>query len=109
MQYVGFNHNIIIFPVASNDNEDLLALQFPISALSLIQEIKLLLVKDNLNSGILLSSRKERKFYQEVLDAECYITFRYFRPDTPEIVLRKLKRYILDRYLFPQKSRSRKP
>jgi hypothetical protein len=57
---------------------------------------------------MLLKSARERRFFQEVLDAERYIMLRYFTKSTPEATLRALKRHILDRYLCPKPRRSRK-
>lgn len=63
---------------------------------------------ENSDTGILLCSRKERRFFQEIIDAERYILLRYFTLNTPERVLRALKRHILDTYLAP-KIRRKKP
>jgi hypothetical protein len=105
MKYIGQCIHFTFLPVASNDNDDLLALRFPSFDLALIREIKQELRSDNAETGILLSSRKERRFFQEVLDAERYILLRYFTLNTPEIILRRLKRHILDNYLFPRRKR----
>jgi hypothetical protein len=108
MQYVGRCLNFIFLPVASNDNDDLLSFALPHHDLALIQEIKDDLRYENALTGMLLRSRKERKFFQECVDAERYILLRYFTFDTPELTLRKLKRYILDTYLMPKNKRRRK-
>jgi hypothetical protein len=108
MLYIGRCLNFTFLPVASNDNEDLLALPFPSFDLAFIQEIKDSLRIENAYTGILLSSRKERHFFQEVTDAERYILLRYFTVNTPEIILRRLKRHILDTYLSPKIKRRRK-
>lgn len=103
MQYIGKCLNFTFLPVASNDNEDLLALPFPALDLALIRAIKRELHEENKETGILLCSRKKRRFFQEVIDAERYILLRYFTVNTPEMILRHLKRHILDRYLFPKR------
>lgn len=108
MQYVGSSLNFPFLAVASNDNDDLLSLCFPSFDLAIIREIKDDLKAENASSGILLCSRKERRFFQEVVDAERYILLRYFMVNTPEITLRRLKRHILDNYLFPKNKRRRK-
>lgn len=108
MQYIGNCLNFTFLPVASNDNDDLLSLPFPAFELSLIRQIKSELCRENAETGMLLSSRKQRRFFQEVLDAERYILLRYFTHNTPEDVLRALKRHILNNYLFPRRKRSRK-
>jgi hypothetical protein len=97
--------NFTFLPVASNDNDDLLALPFPSFDLALIRELKYELRKENAQTGILLCSRKERRFFQEINDAERYILLRYFTFNVPEILLRRLKRHILDNYLFPKRRR----
>ncbi len=112
MQYIGSCHNFTFLPVASNDNDDLLALAIPAFDLAFIRDIKNDMRTENSYSGILLRSRKERRFFQEVVDAEKYILLRYFTMNTPELTLRKLKRHILDNYLFPRmkrKKRSKNP
>ena len=106
MQDVGLHHNVIYLPVASNDNEDLLAFTFPLIDLAFVRELKNDLKLENAETGILLQSRKQRRFFQEVIDAERYILMRYFSR-TPEDTVRALKRYILDHYLFP-KAKKRK-
>jgi hypothetical protein len=103
MQHIGRHNDFIFLPVASNDNDDLLSLPFPEFELALIREIKRDLCRENALSGILLKSRKERRFFQEVSDAERYIVLRYFTQNTPEKVLRRLKRHILNNYLAPRK------
>jgi hypothetical protein len=107
MQYIGCCLNFNFLPVASNDNDDLLALSFPSFDLALVRDIKYALKAENTKSGVLLSSRKERRFFQEVLDAERYIMLRYFTIGAPDEVLRKLKRRILDSYLFPRRGRNK--
>ena len=107
MQYIGQCFNFTFLPVASNDNDDLLSLPFPAFELAVIRKIKNELYRENAETGILLSSRKERHFFQEVTDAERYITLRYFTHNTPEYVLRQLKRHILNKYLFPRRKRRR--
>lgn len=108
MQYVGRCLNFVFLPVASNDNDDLLALPFPAFDLATIRDIKQQLRDENACTGLLLTSRKERRFFQEVVDAERYILLRYFSHNTPEDAVRKLKRHILDNYLFPRKRRKKK-
>ena len=108
MQDVGRCLNFLFLPVASNDNDDLLSFAFPSFDLSVIREIKSELRAENIATGMLLCSRKERRFFQEVVDAERYILLRYFTQGTPEQVLKALKRYILDKYLFPKKRRKGK-
>jgi hypothetical protein len=108
MQYIGCCLNFNFLPVASNDNDDLLALAFPSFDLALVRDIKYALKEENTKSGVLLSSRKERRFFQEVLDAERYILLRYFTNGASEAVLHKLKRRILDSYLFPRRGRNKK-
>jgi predicted ABC-type ATPase len=108
MQYIGSLLNFIYLPVASNDNDDLLAFAAPSVDLSLIRKIKDEMRETNAATGTLLRSRKERRFFQEVVDAERYILLRYFSLNTPEITLRRLRRRILDRYLFPKLKQSRK-
>jgi len=107
MQYIGQCLNFTFLPVASNDNDDLLSLAFPAFELSVIRKIKNDLYKENQETGILLSSRKERNFFQEVTDAERYIMLRYFTHNAPEDMLRSLKRHILNKYLFPRRKRKR--
>lgn len=108
MQYVGYCYDFTFLPAASNDNDDLLALSVPSYDLAFIRDIKRHLRQENAQSGILLSSRKERRFFQEVVDAERYIMLRYFTLNAPESVLRSLKRHILDHYFFPRMKRRRK-
>jgi len=108
MQYIGSFLNFVFLPAASNDNDDLLSLAFPSADLAVIREIKYSLREENIMTGRLLTSRKERRFFQEVVDAERYIMLRYFSVDTPEIILRNLKRHILDNYLFPKFRRQRR-
>ena len=105
MQYVARCLNFTFLPVASNDNDDLLAFAAPSFDLSIIREIKCELRADNAETGSLLSSRRDRRFFEEVVDAERYIVLRYFAHATPEVILRRLKRHILDKYLFPKKKR----
>jgi len=104
MQDIGRCLNFTFLPVASNDNDDLLALPFPSFDLHTIRELKNLLREDNSETGLLLSSRKERRFFQEIIDAERYIILRYFTHNVPEFILRRLKRRILDNYLAPKTS-----
>jgi len=108
MQYVGSCLNFVFLPVASNDNDDLLSFAVPSFDLSLIRDIKDELRAENALTGMLLCSRKERRFFQEVVDAERYILLRYFTYDAPEQTLKRLKRHILDTYLFPKKKRKSK-
>ncbi len=102
MQYVDRFHGFDFLPVASNDNDDLLAIDAPHSNLSLIQSLKNEMREENAQNGLLLRSRKQRKFFQEILDAEYYILLRYFSVEPDIFLLQKLKRHILDRYLFPR-------
>lgn len=108
MQYIGRCHNFVFLPVASNDNDDLLALNTPHYDLSLVREIKQQLLMENMFTGMLLSSRKERRFFQEILDAERYIVMRYFTASAKEEVIRALKYYIVTSYLCPKPRRGRK-
>ncbi|MFW0777011.1 MAG: hypothetical protein ACN2B6_04755 [Rickettsiales bacterium] len=108
MQYIGCCQDFTFLPVASNDNDDLLALLSPSLDLHLIQEMKKILREENSETGMLLRSRKERKFFQEVLDAERYILLRYFTLNAPEKMLRTLKRHILDSYLSPKPKKRKK-
>jgi hypothetical protein len=108
MQYVGRCLNFTFLPVASNDNDDLLAFAVPSFDLSIIRGIKHEMREENAETGMLLCSRKDRLFFQEVVDAERYIVLRYFTNATPEEVLRRLKRHILDNYLFPKIKRRKK-
>ena len=105
MQYVGRCLNFNFLPVASNDNDDLLSFAFPSFDLSVIRGIKLDMKAENAETGFLLQSRKERRFFQEVIDAERYIVLRYFTNSVSEDMIRDLKRYILNTYLFPKKRR----
>ena len=107
MQYVGRYLNFIFLPVASNDNDDLLAFASPSVDLAFIREIKHDLREENAATGVLLSSRKQRRFFQEVMDAERYILLRYFTFGASDEA-RRLKRRILDRYLAPRQKRGRK-
>ncbi len=108
MQYIGRCHNFVFLPVASNDNDDLLALNTPAFDLCLIREIKHQLLMENKFTGILLSSRKERRFFQEIVDAERYIVMRYFTTGAKEENVRQLKNYIVANYLCPKPRRGRK-
>jgi hypothetical protein len=108
MQYVGVFQDLQFLPVASNDNDDLLALCAPANELNVLRALKYILRQENLETGILLRSRKERFFFQEVMDAERYILLKYFTISPPENVLRQLKRHIMDTYLFPRRKRTRK-
>lgn len=107
MQDIGQCRNIIYLPVASNDNEDLLSFTFPLLDLAFIRELKNDLRMENAENGILLHSRRQRRFFQEVIDAERYIMLRYFTFNVPEDMLRRLKRHILDHYLFPKPRKRR--
>lgn len=108
MLYAGRCLNFTFLPVASNDNDDLLAFAAPSLDLSIIREIKNDMRLQNAATGMLLSSAKDRKFFEEVIAAEKYILLRYFTINAPEATLRHLKRLILDRYLFPKSRRKRK-
>ncbi len=108
MQYVGSLSNLLLFPVASNDNDDLLALPAPADELRIIRELKRILRQENRETGVLLHSRKDRDFFQEIIDAERYILLRYFTLSPPEVLLRRLRRHILDAYLFPKPRTKRK-
>ena len=103
MQNVGVFHGLHFLPVASNDNDDLLALSAPVDELNILRALKHILREENSQTGILLKSRKERFFFQEILDAERYIVLKYFTMYPPENLLRQLKRHIMDTYLFPRK------
>ncbi|NBO18231.1 MAG: hypothetical protein EBV03_03210 [Proteobacteria bacterium] len=76
--------------------------------LSVIRSLKHELRAENAETGMLLNSRKARRFFQEVVDAERYILLRCFSCNPPEDLLRQLKRHILDQYLFPRARRKRK-
>lgn len=108
MQYIGRCHNFVFLPVASNDNDDLLAFSSPSYDLMIVREIKQQMLAENRDSGELLSSRRERRFFQEVLDAERYIVMRYFDHRAKEEAIRALKDYILTNYLCPKSNRRRK-
>ncbi|MBY0408157.1 MAG: hypothetical protein K2Q01_10730 [Rickettsiales bacterium] len=85
----------------------MLSFQIPSFDLSLIRDIKRELREENAITGMLLHSKRDRRFFQEVVDAERYIILRYFTYGTPEATLRALKRHILDRYLFPKLKRKK--
>ena len=89
-------------PVASNDNDDLLAIATPEQNLDFIRSLKHEMREENAADGLLLRSRKKRRFFQEILDAEYYILLRYFSAQPDAEMLRRLKRHILDHYLFPK-------
>jgi len=98
----------VFLPVASNDNDDLLALDTPFYDLSLVRKMKRYLLEENMATGKLLSSRRERRFFQEILDSERYIVLRYFTSGASEESIRALKYYIVSSYLCPKKKRGRK-
>ena len=102
MQYVDRYHSFDFLPVASNDNDDLLAIDAPHANLSMIQSLKYEMREENAQNGLLLRSRRKRKFFQEVLDAEYYIMLRYFSAKPDREIMQKLRRHILDNYLFPK-------
>ena len=102
MQYVDHFLGFDFLPVASNDNDDLLDICSPNVNLSHIRSVKKEMRDENARSGTLLRSRKRRKFFQEITDAEYYITLKYFSPRADQRVMHKLRRYILDHYLFPK-------
>lgn len=102
MQYVDLFHEFDFLPMASNDNDDLLAIDTPESNLSIIRSLKNEMREENALNGLLLRSRRKRKFFQEIQDAEVYILLRYFTAKPDYRLLRKLKRHILDHYLFPR-------
>lgn len=108
MQYVGVFHGLHFLPVASNDNDDLLSLSAPANELCLLRALKYILRQENLQTGMLLRSRKERFFFQEIIDAERYILLKYFTISPPDNVLRQLKRHIMDTYLFPRRKKTNK-
>jgi len=108
MLYVGHRLNVSFLAQASNDNDDLLDFATPAADLALIREIKDELRLENMDNGQLLCSRKNRRYFEEVVAAERYIVLKYFTHGTPEATLRHLKRHILDQYLFPRKKRGRK-
>ena len=66
-----------------------------------------------LKADEVLTCALERRFFQEIMDAERYLLMRYFMYGVPEEAIRELKRYILDHYLFPKtkgrKSAKKKP
>ncbi|MEZ5691076.1 MAG: hypothetical protein R3D71_05375 [Rickettsiales bacterium] len=98
----------MFLPVASNDNDDLLALSSPFLSLTLVREMKNYMLYENSVSGVLLYSRKERRFFQEILDSERYILMRYFSTNVKEENILFLKRYIIDNYLYPKIKRGRR-
>ncbi|MDX2073585.1 MAG: hypothetical protein SFX19_04370 [Alphaproteobacteria bacterium] len=102
MQYVDRFHGFDFLPVASNDNDDLLAIDTPEKNLTFIRSLKYEMREENAHDGLLLRSRKKRKFFQEILDAEYYILLRYFSAQPDMELLQRLKRHILDHYLFPK-------
>ncbi len=102
MLNIGCSQNIAFLAVASNDNDDLLAPECPETELHLIKLVKALVRRENAETGLLLSSQEERKFFDEILDAERYLTLRYFTRNVPKEILGKLRRRILDTYLSPQ-------
>lgn len=102
MQYVDRFHSFDFLPVASNDNDDLLAIASPDANLSIIRSLKNEMREENAQNGLLLRSRKKRKFFQEVIDAEYYILLRYFSARPDRKMLSRMSRYILDEYLFPK-------
>jgi len=102
MQYVDRFHSFDFLPVASNDNDDLLAIAAPETNLSIIRSLKNEMREENAENGLLLRSRRKRRFFQEVLDAEYYILMRYFSVTPNHAMMQKLKRHILDHYLFPK-------
>ena len=101
MLHIGCFSDITYLAVASNDNDDLLAPSSPAQELYLIKLVKALVREENAITGELLRSQEERRFFQEILDAERYLTLRYFTFNTPKDVVNKLKRHILDTYLSP--------
>ena len=107
MQYVGVVQDLQFLPVASNDNDDLLDLSDPADELYLLRALKSILQKENSETGMLLRSRKERFFFQEILDAERYILLKYFTITPQESLIRNLKRHIMDTYLFPKRRRKK--
>jgi len=102
MQYVDRFTRFDFLPVASNDNDDLLAIDAPERNLSMIRSLKNEMREENAQDGLLLRSRRKRKFFQEVLDAEYYILLRYFSAAPNHAMMQRLKRHILDHYLFPK-------
>ena len=102
MQYIEHIGRFIFLPVASNDNDDLLAIESPHHNLAFIRGMKREMQDENAQDGLLLRSRKKRRFFQEIQDAENYILMRYFSSTTDIAHLNRLKRHILDRYLFPR-------
>lgn len=101
MQYVDRCLSFDFLPVASNDNDDLLAIDTPQNNLAVVRALKNDMRAENSENGLLLRSRKQRRFFQEIVDAERYITLRYFSAVPDMNYLAKLKRRILDLYLFP--------
>ena len=102
MQYVDGCFSFHFLPVASNDNDDLLAIDAPHSNLDLIRRLKEDMRAENAANGLLLRSRKQRRFFQEIVDAELYILLRYFSVMPDRAMMARLKRRILDLYLFPK-------
>jgi len=102
MRYLDFFHRFPTLQVAVNDNEDLLAIDSPEMNLAFIRSMKREMQSENAHNGLLLRSRKKRRFFQEILDAETYILMRYFNVGLEPVRLNRLKRHILDRYLFPR-------
>ncbi len=89
-------------PVASNDNDDLLAPASPADELRTIRMVKQLVYEENRKTGYLLSKPSERRFLDEILDAERYLVLRFFTANASKTALSKLRRHILDSYLSPQ-------
>ncbi|MCE2926439.1 MAG: hypothetical protein LW823_02165 [Rickettsiales bacterium] len=104
MLHIGCISNLAYLAVASNDNDDLLAPASPADELYLIKHVKALVREENSMTGELLSSQEERRFFQEILDAERYLTLRYFTINAPKKLINQLKRRILDTYLCPEPS-----
>lgn len=108
MQHIGQCFSFNFLPVASNDNDDLLSFSIPSVDLTFVQSLKYELQLENAATGILLHSKKSRKFFEEVVAAERYIMLRYFSCNPSQEAIRRLKRHILDTYLVPKKRRKRR-
>lgn len=102
MQDVDHFYGFDFLPIASNDNDDLLAIATPEQNLTFIRYLKHEMLEENAQDGLLLRSRRKRRCFQEILDAEDYILLRYFSRQPDMALLRRLKRHILDHYLFPR-------
>ena len=106
MQYVdhlhGFSWGFDFLLVASNDNDDLLATASPEEYLNVLRSLIDEMLATHRDTGILLRSRRRRRTFQQLLDAQRYVLLRYFSAKPDMVMLGKLRRYLLDRYLMPR-------